>query len=157
MSEGTRIPGPLVKRAYFDGFLCPKAFQNTRFHGIFVQLCLVSAPHAFSSCRIFVALFCRTITGTFSSAKINKVSVSIISEEWDHSFFLLQKEWSRVASMPYFRMLRPSKFRRSDFGGRCGEGRELLFDIKLFSLLHPRSWLAYIKSASINIFSTPSY
>lgn len=43
------------------------------------------------------------------------------------------------------------------FGGRCGEGQELLLDIKLFLLLHPRLWLAYIKSASINIFSTPSY
>ena len=63
--EGTRIPGPLIKRAYFDGFSCHKSFQNTRFHGIFVQLRPVSASHVFSSCHIFVALFCRTITGTF--------------------------------------------------------------------------------------------
>ena len=63
--EGTRIPGPLIKRAYFDGFLCRKAFQNARFDDSFVQLRPVSAPHAFSSCRIFVALFCGTITGTF--------------------------------------------------------------------------------------------
>ena len=63
--EGTRIPGPLIKRAYFDGFLYPNSFQNARFDDIFVQLRPVSAPHAFSSCRIFVALFCGTITGTF--------------------------------------------------------------------------------------------
>ena len=63
--EGTRIPGPLIKRAYFDGFLYPNLFQNARFDDIFAQLRPVSAPHAFSSCRIFVALFCRTITSTF--------------------------------------------------------------------------------------------
>ena len=63
--EGTRIPGPLIKRAYFDGFLYPNSLQNARFDDIFSQLRPVSAPHAFSSCRIFVALFCGTITGTF--------------------------------------------------------------------------------------------
>ena len=63
--EGTRIPGPLIKRAYFDGFLYPNSFQNARFYDSFAQLCPVSAPHAFSRCRIFVALFCGTITGTF--------------------------------------------------------------------------------------------
>ena len=55
--EGTRIPGPLIKRAYFDGFLYPNSFQNARFYDSFAQLCPVSAPHAFSRCRIFVALF----------------------------------------------------------------------------------------------------
>ena len=55
--EGTRIPGPLIKRAYFDGFLCSESLQNTRFYGIFILLRPVAASHAFSSCRIFVALF----------------------------------------------------------------------------------------------------
>ena len=63
--EGTRIPGPLIKRAYFNGFLCSELLQNTRFYGIFASLCPVAVSHAFLSCRIFVALFCGTITGTF--------------------------------------------------------------------------------------------
>ena len=63
--EGTRIPGPLIKRAYFDGFLCQYLFQNMRFNDSFVQFHPVSTSHVFSSCRIFVALFCGTITGTF--------------------------------------------------------------------------------------------
>ena len=63
--EGTRIPGPLIKRAFFDGFLCSELLQNTRFYEIFILLRPVAASHAFSSCRIFVALFCGTIIGTF--------------------------------------------------------------------------------------------
>ena len=63
--EGTRIPGPLIKRAYFDGFLCQYLFQNMRFNDSFVQFHPVSTSHVFSSYRIFVALFCGTITGTF--------------------------------------------------------------------------------------------
>ena len=62
---------------------------------------------------------------------INKVSIPIISEEWDHIVWLPQKEWSQVASLPYFLVLRPSKFRRSEFGGRGGGERwKLLFDIE---------------------------
>ena len=63
---------------------------------------------------------------------INKISVPIISEEWDCMVWLPWKELSRVATLPYFRMLRPSKFRRSEFGGVWWERRALLFDMKLF-------------------------
>ena len=63
--DWTRIPGPLIKRAYFNGFLCSELLQNARFYGIFASLCPVAVSHAFLSCRIFVALFCGTITGTF--------------------------------------------------------------------------------------------
>ena len=65
LSEGTRIPGPLIKRANLDGFLCSELLWNTRFYGIFASLCPIAASHAFSSCRTFVALFCGTIIGTF--------------------------------------------------------------------------------------------
>lgn len=34
-----------------------ESLQNTRFYGIFILLRPVAASHAFSSCRIFVALF----------------------------------------------------------------------------------------------------
>lgn len=96
----------------------------------------ITSPCSSFSCIFELSHFCRTFLRNynwylFSSAKINKVSVSIISEERDRSLFLSQKEWSRVASLPYFRVLRPSKFHRSDFDGRCGEGRELLFDMEL--------------------------
>ena len=60
----------------------------------------------------------------------------IISEEWDHMVWLPWKELSRVATLPYFRMLRPSKFRRSEFGGVWWERRALLFDMKP-SLISP--------------------
>ena len=63
--EGTRIPGPLIKRAYFDGFLRSELVRNTRFYGIFISLRPVAASHVFSSCCIFVELFYGTITGTF--------------------------------------------------------------------------------------------
>ena len=138
----------------FRALSCCKTHDFTAFY--------VTSPCSSFSCIFELSHFCRTILQNynwylFSSTKINKVSVPIILEEWDCMVWLPWKELSRVATLPYFRMLRPSKFRRSEFGGGCGEGRELLLDIKLFLLLHPRSWLAYIKSASINIFSTPFY
>lgn len=101
----------------------------------------VASPCSSFSCIFELSHFCRTFLRNykrdlFSSAMINKISVPIISEEWDCMVWLPWKELSRVATLPYFRMLRPSKFRRSEFGGVWWERRALLFDMKP-SLISP--------------------
>lgn len=89
------------------------------------------------SCIFELSHFCRTFLRNynrdlFSSVMINKCSRFIISDGWKLHGLLQQEEWSRVAILPYFRMLHSLKFRRRGFEGGCGEGRESLFDIEPF-------------------------
>ena len=98
----------------------------------------------------------------FSLAMINESSGSIISDRWKLHGLLQQEEWFRVATLPRFRMLHPSKFHRSEFGGGCGE-RPLLFDFDMELSVNSKScttrWIVqplYDTTSILKIFCWPS-
>ena len=57
LSEGTRFPGPLIKKLTLMDFCAPNCCETHDFTAFFALLRPVAAPHAFSSCRILSHFF----------------------------------------------------------------------------------------------------